>query len=103
MSHDLEKKKLFGRPEVFLEEGVLKIYCKFTGEQPCRSLISKKLLFNFIEIELLHGCSPINLLHIFRTPFLKNTSGRLLLDIATLKLYRLCFLPKYSAQTKEIQ
>ena len=25
------------------------------------------------------GCSPVNLLHIFRTPFLKNTSGRLLL------------------------
>ena len=27
----------------------------------------------------LHGCSPVNLLHIFRTPFLKNTSGWLLL------------------------
>ena len=26
-----------------------------------------------------HGCSPVNLLHIFRTPFLKNTSGQLLL------------------------
>ena len=22
-----------------------------------------------------HGCSPLNLLHIFRTPFLKNTFG----------------------------
>ena len=33
---------------------------------------------NFIEISLRHGCSPVNLLHIFRTPFLKNTSGRLL-------------------------
>ena len=32
-----------------------------------------------IEIALRHGCSPINLLHIFRTPFLKNTSGWLLL------------------------
>ena len=28
---------------------------------------------------LRHGCSPINLLHIFRTPFPRNTSGRLLL------------------------
>ena len=27
---------------------------------------------------LQHGCSPVNLLHVFRTPFLKNTSGRLL-------------------------
>ena len=34
---------------------------------------------NFIEIALRHGCSPVNLLHILRTPFLKNTSGWLLL------------------------
>ena len=34
---------------------------------------------NFIEIVLRHGFSPVNLLHIFRTSFLKNTSGRLLL------------------------
>ena len=36
-------------------------------------------LCNFIEITHRHGCSPVNLLHIFRTPFLKNTSGQLLL------------------------
>ena len=36
---------------------------------------------NFIEISLRHGCSPVNLLHIFRTPFPKNTSGRLLLKM----------------------
>ena len=34
---------------------------------------------NFIEIILLHGCSPINLLHITKTPFLKNTSEWLLM------------------------
>ena len=28
---------------------------------------------------LLHGCSPVNLLHMFRTHFLKDISGRLLL------------------------
>ena len=34
----------------------------------------------FIEIALLTlRCSPINLQHIFKTPFVKNTSGRLLL------------------------
>ena len=39
----------------------------------------KRLLqSNFIEITLRHGCPPVNLLHIFRTPFSKNTSGRLL-------------------------
>ena len=34
---------------------------------------------NFIEITLRHGCSPVNLLHIFKTPFPRNTSGWLLL------------------------
>ena len=34
-----------------------------------------------IEITLRHGCSPVNLLYISRTSFLKNTSGRLLLKI----------------------
>ena len=50
-------------PEVFLEKGVLKICSKYTGEYPCRSVIL------------------INLLHIFRTLFLKNISGRLFLKL----------------------
>ena len=37
---------------------------------------------NFIEIILWQGCSPVNLLHIFRTPFFINTSERLLLCFA---------------------
>ena len=41
----------------------------------------KKVARNFIEIALRHDCSPVNLLHIFRTTFLKNTSGWLLLNI----------------------
>ena len=67
-------------PEVFLGKGVRKICRKFTGEHPCRSAISIRLLCSFIEIALRHGCSPANLLHILRTPFLKNTSEQLLLE-----------------------
>ena len=63
------------RPEVFLTKNVLKICIQFTEEHPCRIVISIKILCNFIEITLQHGCSPINLLHIFRTSFPKNTSG----------------------------
>ena len=66
------------RPEVVLR-GVLKICTKFTGEHPSRGAISTKLQSNFIGITLRHGCSPVNLLHIFGTPFPRNTSGRLLL------------------------
>ena len=66
-------------PEVFLQKRVLKIGSKFTEEHLCRSVISIKLQSNFIEITLWHGCFPVNLLHIFRTPFYKNTYGGLLL------------------------
>ena len=67
-------------PEVFLRKSVLKICSKSTEEQPCRSVISIKLLCNFVEIALWHAWySPVDLLHIFRTHFSKNTSGWLLL------------------------
>ena len=56
-------------PGVLLGKGALKISSKFPGEHPCRSVVSRKLLCNFIEITLQHGCSPVNWLHIFRTPF----------------------------------
>ena len=53
-------------PEVLLGKGFLKISSKFTWEHPCRSAPAIKLFYNFIEIALRHGCSPVNLLHIFR-------------------------------------
>ena len=68
---------------VFLRKGVLKICSKFTGEYPCRSAISIELQSNFIEITLRHGYSAVKLLHIFRTPFPRNTSGWLLLARAS--------------------
>ena len=58
-------------PEVFLGKGVLKIYNKFTGGHQCRSAHR-------------HGCSPVNLLYIFRTLFPRNTSGWLLLYLRVL-------------------
>ena len=53
---------------MFLGKGVRKICSNFTGEHPCRRVISIK----FIEITLLHGCYPANLQHVFRTPFRTN-------------------------------
>ena len=73
-------------PEVFLGKGLLKICSKFTGEHPCRIAISIKLLCNVSEIALRHGCSPVNLLHIFRTPFPRNTSEWLLLYFGPLNI-----------------
>ena len=59
-------------PKVYLAKVVLYICSsKFTGERQCRSVILIKLQSNFIEITLQHGCSPVNLLHIFITPVLR--------------------------------
>ena len=60
---------------MFSEKGVPKVCSKFTGDYPCRSVISIKLQRNFIEIALRHECSPVNFLHIFRTTFLRTPYG----------------------------
>ena len=60
---------------MFLVTGVLKICSKFTGERS-----------NFIEITL--RCFPVDFLHIFRTPFTKDTSGVLLLT----KVYKTVYI-----------
>ena len=73
---NLQKLTRSNTPEVFTGKGCI----KFTWKHPCQSVISIKLLCNFIEITLRHGCSPVNLLHIFRTPFPRNTSGGLLIS-----------------------
>ena len=48
------KKILFRRnhPDLLLRKGVLKICSKFTGEHPCRNVISIELQTSFIEITL---------------------------------------------------
>ena len=80
-------------PEVFLGKSFEKICSKFTEEHSCWIVISIKLScnvcfwqhlilllpYNFIEITFRHECSPVNWLHFFRTPFLKNSTGGLLL------------------------
>ena len=72
-------------PEVFLGKGFLKKCSKFAGEHLCWSAISIKLQSNFIEIKLRRRCSPVNLLHIFRTAFLKSTSGGLHLSAVPIR------------------
>ena len=56
--------------------GVLRKSCFENLQQIYRRTTMPKCDFNcnFIEITLQHGCSPVNLQHIFRTPFTKNTS-----------------------------
>ena len=75
--------KIFGRKQ--LSRDVLRKRCYENMQQiyrwrpmPKSNFNKVALLCNFIEIALRQECSPVNLLHIFRTSFPKNTSGRLL-------------------------
>ena len=46
----------------------------------------QQIYSSFIEITLRHGYSPVNVLHIFRKAYSKNTSKWLLLSLTTLTL-----------------
>ena len=48
------------QPEKFSKKDAVQIRSKPTGEQPHRSVISTKPLFNFIEITPTHGSAPEN-------------------------------------------
>ena len=50
-----------------------------TGEGNWFFIFLTKFIDNFIAIALRHGCSAVNLLHIFRKTFPKNTSGGILM------------------------
>ena len=77
ISKNLQKQPRRGVPRKMCSKNKQKIYR--------RTLMPKcdfnDVLCNFIEITLRHGCSPVNLLHILRIPFLMNTSWCLLLNL----------------------
>ena len=76
-----------GFPKKRWSEDMQQIYRR----TPMRKCDINEAVSNFIEIALRHGCSPVNLLHIFRTLFPRNTSGRLLLSDNKSELFP--FLP----------
>ena len=92
-SYSTDPKKIFtfANPKPFISHiiqkqpsrGTIKKRCFGNVQQIYRRTPMLKCDFNknFIEITLRHWCSPVNLLHIFRTLSLKNTSRWLLLII----------------------
>ena len=76
-------------------------YRLFNVKHPCRSVISIKLHRNFIEIAFWHWCSPVNSLHISKTPFPRKTSGWLLLSWATYQIKFCNFVSEHFCSFKE--
>ena len=58
-----------------IKKGVLRNLTKFTGKHLCQSLF-------FNKAAGLRRCFPVNFVKFLRTPFLQNTSRRLLLSVS---------------------
>ena len=54
-----------------------------------------KLQSNFMGITFWHLCSPVKLLHIFRTPFSNNISGGLPLSDTYLRFFLTYIIPLF--------
>ena len=70
-------------PEVFYKKNVLRNFTKFAGKHLCQSLFINKVAglrpATLLKKRLWYRCFPVNFVKLLRTPFLQNTSGRLLL------------------------
>ena len=66
-----------------IKTGVLEIVSKFTGKHLCQSRLFKKVTglrpATLLKKRLWHKRFPVNFARFSRTPFLQNTSARLLL------------------------
>ena len=72
-------------PEVFYKKGILRNFAKFTGKHLCLRVFFNKIAAlrpaTLFKKSLWHRCFPVNFAKFLRTPFLQNTSGRLLLGL----------------------
>ena len=73
-----------------LHRGILKKRCSENRQQIYRRPPIPPMQSNFIEIALQSGCSPVNLLPIFRPPFPRKTSWLLLLNVFITKKFTQC-------------
>ena len=82
--------------------GVPRKRCSENMQQIYRRTPTPKCDFNcnFIQITLRYGFSPANLLHIFRTPFPRNTFGWLLLFPLFIEIYGRACKDVFRTQSK---
>ena len=69
----------------FVRKDVLRNFTKLTGKHLCQSLFFNKVAdlkpATSLKKRLCHRCFSVNFAKFLKTPFLQNTSGRLLLDM----------------------
>ena len=79
-------RRIFIQKQLFID--VLREKCSENMYQMYRRTPMPKCHFNTFEKQLYHGCFPVNLLHIFRTHFPKNTCRQLLLFYLIVNFFR---------------
>ena len=76
-----------------IKKHVLRNFTKFTGKRLCQSFLFNKVAgprpATLLKRRLGHRCFPVNFVKFLRTPFLQNTSGRLLLELPLICFERL--------------
>ena len=77
----IEINKLLKQPSRGVKKRCSEILQQICRRTPMLKCDFNKLLCNFVKVALWHGRSLVNLLHILRIPFSKNTSGWLLLKL----------------------
>ena len=79
-----------------MKKGVIRNLTKFTGKPLCQSLFFNKVaglrLATLLKKRFWHWCFPVNFVKFLRTPFLQNTSGRLLLYLHSFLFYNNNFI-----------
>ena len=84
----------------FVRKGVLRNFVKSTGKHLCQSLFFNKVAglrpATLLKKRLWHRCFPLNFAKFLRTPFLQNTSGRLLLESDLLPVFQKRFAKGFS-------
>ena len=89
-------------PEGFCKKGVLRNFTKFIGKPLYQRLFFKKVAYRrpatLLKKRLWHRSFPVNFVKFLRTPFLQNTSWRLLFlfylndfDLASTKKSHICW------------
>ena len=88
-----------------IKKGVLRNFTKFTGKRLCQSLSFNKVA-GLRPARLSHRCFPVNFVKFLRTPFLQNTSGRLLppkISQISQLLKDCLVIPRFLYQTNKIK
>ena len=108
----LQKQPSRGAPRERCSESIQPAYVPTQGEKK-KKIYGRtpmpKCDFNKVALQLTlrYGCTPVNLVHIFRTPFPTNTSGGLFLVLVVILLWNLInsflsnFLILYHLKTSE--